>query len=100
KQITYALAVTNNGPGSAAGVTVRDPLPPSLVLVSASASQGTCTNAAPVRCDLGSLESGASAKVNIVARPKATGKVSNTATVSSTTPDLVTANNSAIATTT
>jgi uncharacterized repeat protein (TIGR01451 family) len=100
KQITYALTVTNNGPGSAAIVTVRDPLPPGLVLVSASASQGTCTNAAPVRCDLGSLASGASATVKIVARPKATGKISNTATVSSTTPDLATTNNSASAATT
>jgi uncharacterized repeat protein (TIGR01451 family) len=100
KRITYALTVTNNGPGSAAAVTVRDPLPPGLALVSASASQGTCTTTAPVRCDLGSIASGADARVTIVARAKATGNISNTATVSSTTPDLVTANNSASAATT
>jgi uncharacterized repeat protein (TIGR01451 family) len=100
KQITYTLTVTNNGPVSAAAVTLSDPLPPGLVLLSASGSQGACNSAAPVRCDLGSLASGASATVKIVARPKATGKVSNTATVSSTTPDVVTANNSATATTT
>jgi uncharacterized repeat protein (TIGR01451 family) len=99
KRLTYTLIVANHGPLSAAAVTVSDPLPPGLALVSASASQGSCTSSAPVRCDLGSLASGASATVTIVARAKAIGKISNTATVSSATPDPLTTNNSDSATT-
>jgi len=99
KQLTYTLIVANHGPLSAGAVTVSDPLPPGLALVSASPSQGGCTSSAPVRCDLGPLASGASATVTIVARAKAIGTISNTATVSSATPDPLTTNNSATTTT-
>ncbi len=34
---TYVINVTNNGPGDASGVTVKDPLPPGFVYVSAAA---------------------------------------------------------------
>jgi len=46
---TYVINVTNNGPGNASGVTVKDPLPPGFVYVSAAApwscggSPLTCT---------------------------------------------------------
>jgi uncharacterized repeat protein (TIGR01451 family) len=99
KQLTYTLIVANRGPLTAAAVTLSDPLPPGLALVSASASQGGCTSTAPVRCDLGSLASGANATVTIVARAKAIGTISNTATVSSSTADPLTTNNSATSTT-
>lgn len=100
KQLTYTLTVANGGPAAAAAATVSDPLPPQVALVSATASQGTCSSDAAVRCNLGPLASGASATVTVVVRPRATGTVSNTATVSSATPDPLTANNSATATTT
>ena len=100
KRITYTLTVENHGPAPAAAVKVSDPLPPSLTLVSASASQGTCTSSTPVRCELGSLASGGSATVTVVTRSTKPGSTVNRATVSSSTPDPLTTNNSALATTT
>jgi uncharacterized repeat protein (TIGR01451 family) len=97
RRLTYTLTVTNRGPAAAAAVIARDPLPPGLTLVSASASQGSCTAKRPVRCELGSLASGASATVTLVTRPKTAGRISNTASVSAATPDPDTSNNSATA---
>jgi uncharacterized repeat protein (TIGR01451 family) len=99
RRIHYTLTVRNLGPGTAAGVVVRDPIGSGLAFVSASASQGSCTRAAPVRCTLGSLASSATATVQITARARSVGAVRNTATVSATTPDPVTSNNSATTTT-
>jgi len=99
KRLTYTVKITNHGPLAAAGVTVQDPLPAGLGIVSASASQGSCTVKASVHCALGSLASGAGATVIIVARAKAATKVSDTATVSATTSDPDTSNNSATAVT-
>jgi uncharacterized repeat protein (TIGR01451 family) len=95
KQLFYTITVTNHGPEEADAVTVSDPLPPGLAVVSASASQGSCAAKTPVRCDLGSLANGASATIRLVVRPKAVARISNTATLSAATPDPDTSNNSA-----
>ena len=69
--------------------------------VSATASQGTCTNASgTVTCSLGSLASGASGTVTIAVTPTVVGTLSNTATVSGSEPDPNLSDNSATATTT
>lgn len=93
-KITYSILVKNNGPERAGGVVLSDTLPAKAKLVSAAASQGTCTGTAPVACSLGVLRSGASASLTI----KVTtgfGKVTNTATVSSQAADGNHANDSA-----
>jgi uncharacterized repeat protein (TIGR01451 family) len=52
--ITYTLGVTNNGPSNATGVTVTDTLPTKVTFVSATPSQGSCSQAAGiVTCALG-----------------------------------------------
>src|SRR5206468_1692192 len=88
------LTVTNHGPSTATGVTVSDPVPAHTTFVSATPSQGTCTPA--VSCSLGTLASGASQTINIGVHVKdtASGRISNTATVSGEQPDAVAANNS------
>jgi uncharacterized repeat protein (TIGR01451 family) len=95
KQATFTLAVTNAGPASAAGVIVRDTLPSKLSYVSASSTVGSCAAAGgTVTCNLGTLANGAAATVTVVTSAKQyNGSVTNTATVSSTTTDLATGNN-------
>ena len=97
--LTYTLSVVNNGPSSAQAVTVSDPLPAEFAFGSVSTTIGTCTQSSgTVTCDLGTMAASAKATVTIVgtAHP-GTPAVSftNTATVSSTTPDPDLANNSA-----
>ena len=96
--LTYTLSVVNDGPSSAQAVTVRDPLPAQFAFGSVGTTIGTCTQSSgTVTCDLGTMAIGAKATVTIVgtAHP-GTPAVSftNTATVSSTTPDPDPANNS------
>ena len=97
--LTYTLSVVNNGPSTAQAVTVSDPLPAEFAFDSVSTTTGTCAQSSgTVTCDLGTMAAGAKATVTIVgtAHP-GTPAVSftNTATVSSTTPDPYVTNNSA-----
>jgi uncharacterized repeat protein (TIGR01451 family) len=95
--VTYTILVANNGPSTATGVTMTDPLPAGLTFVSvtgAGCSQATGT----VTCNIGTLASGSNSTITITATPAVGGGYPDTATVSttSTTPDLNTGNNSAI----
>jgi len=94
--ITYTMTVTNGGPSTASAVTVTDTIPPNMTFVSSMSSQGTCTGTGPVTCALGTMTSGATATVTVVARTTAqTGFATNVATVSSTTIDPNPTNNTA-----
>jgi len=97
--LTYAITVSNAGPGAALAVTVTDVLPGGATFVSATPSQGTCSGTTTVNCGLGTINNGANATVTLVVRPTSTGILSNTASVASTTTDSVPGNNSATATT-
>jgi uncharacterized delta-60 repeat protein/uncharacterized repeat protein (TIGR01451 family) len=80
--LTYTLSVANAGPDPASGVVVTDSLPATVTFGSASASQGTCTQASGmVSCALGSMASGGTATVTITVTPTASGTITNTATV-------------------
>ena len=98
-QITYTITVTNGGAATANGVSVSDTLPGGTTFVSATPSQGSCSGTSTVVCSLGSLSNGSSATVTlIVTAPATPASVINTATVSSTTADPNSANNSATTT--
>ncbi len=63
--IEYEITVTNRGRGDAADATVVDqPLGPAR-LVFARPEHGSCREALPVTCDLGTLGAGASASVRV-----------------------------------
>ena len=91
--VTYTLTITNNGPSTAANVRVSDTLPAGLTFVSSP----DCTAAGAVlTCVSGALASGSARTLTIVARvgrAAAGTTLTNSATVSSTTPDPELANN-------
>ena len=106
KKLTYTITVKNEGTADASDVVVEDALPAGGEGQSVRSAQGTCSPLktkpdGTVTCNLGSLPSGASATVTIAIKVKVHGPatITNTATVSSSTPECNTANNSAFVTT-
>ena len=98
--VTYTIGAANTGLAAASGVQVTNAIPSGTSLVSAVASQGTCSSNTPVLCALGTLSSGASATVTIVVRSAAPGTLVNTASVSSNEADSNPSNNFASQSTT
>jgi len=109
--ITYTLAVKNDGPNVAEEVVVMDTLGAELAFFSIDAPGYSVTTpqagaSGSIKCTRPTLAVGQSTTITIVARvrPAAAGgtpagSVSNTATVSAKTPDPASANNSATVTT-
>jgi uncharacterized repeat protein (TIGR01451 family) len=101
--LTYSATVRNTGPADSTGVVLIDQLAPGLNFVSANVSQGTVTPSnRTVRCDLGTLQRGASATVTLVVDPDpAIPAISytNIASVSRNEPEVNLANNVATNTT-
>jgi uncharacterized delta-60 repeat protein/uncharacterized repeat protein (TIGR01451 family) len=94
--LEYTLRATNHGPSAASGVTLTDTLPAGVTFRSATASQGSCSEAAgTVSCALGPLAMNGSATVTIEIRPGATGAITNAAGVSANEADPNPADNSA-----
>jgi uncharacterized repeat protein (TIGR01451 family) len=95
--VTYQLSARNFGPGTAADVTVSDPLPAGTTFVSESHPAGwTCTVTATYSCTRPALApaDGAQAFTLVVHVGVTTiGPVSNTASVSASTGDAFPANN-------
>jgi uncharacterized repeat protein (TIGR01451 family) len=108
--LTWTITIDSGGPSTAANVIARDALPPGVTYESATVTvgPGSCTagvagdSQQPVTCDLGSMASGASRTILVVARvlPGTTGILGNEASVSSDTYDPNNANNVAHADTT
>lgn len=95
---TVTITATNHGPNPAPGTAVLDTVPASAILVSATPSQGSCASAPDLRCDLGTLASGASATVTVLLVPETAGSLSNPVSVVAATNDPNTSNNSATST--
>ena len=106
--VTYTVTVTNAGPSDAAGVSLADTLPPGTTFASETQSTGptfTCTTPAvgatgTITCTIATLPAGASATFTIVlsVSPIAKGAITNTSSVTTTTPDPNPANNTSTAT--
>ena len=72
--LTYTMVVTNNGPGDASGVKVRDSLPTVLSFATVTTTTGTCTGTQNITCDIGSLANGATAAIRFARlRPRRHG---------------------------
>lgn len=97
---TYTITATNLGPNTATNVMVVDSLPADLTLLSASATQGTCSGTTLVTCNLGTLAGGAaSATVTLTVRANRETSIVNIASVASDVVDPFAGNNSAATTT-
>jgi uncharacterized repeat protein (TIGR01451 family) len=88
-RVVYGLVVTNHGPLGAADVTVTDPVPDGVRVISATPSTGSCTvtTRRAVVCDLGDLADGMSATIRIEAVAGDAGSTRDVASVTSPTPD-------------
>lgn len=92
--ITYTLVATNNGPGTATGVTVTDPLPAQVTYQSSSTTQGSCSEAAgTVTCAIGTLAADASATVTILVTRNSAGAFTNIAAIDGDQTDPTPGNN-------
>jgi uncharacterized repeat protein (TIGR01451 family)/gliding motility-associated-like protein len=77
-QVIFTITVKNNGPSAATGVVVTDNMPSGFTLVNATPSIGSWS--APT-WNVGSLENGASATLQLIATVNLTGSYTNVATV-------------------
>jgi uncharacterized repeat protein (TIGR01451 family) len=78
--ITYTVIVTNDGPDAATGVTINEPVPAGLDVVSATATAGSYDSITGV-WTVGTLAGGASAALTINARVVSPAAQTNTATI-------------------
>ncbi|MFJ3794511.1 hypothetical protein [Kitasatospora sp. NPDC090091] len=100
--LSYTVTVHNAGPATADNVTFTDTLPANARFISATPSTGTCTvppagSTNTVTCALGARAAGTDTTTTIVVKAVATSGavVTNTAKVTSSTPDPDPGNNAA-----
>lgn len=95
ERFDYLVSVTNEGPGAASNVTVSDQVVGPGTVVSATASQGTCSQSVHngVVCNLGTLAAGETAVVTITVQADIPGQFVNEAEVSSVPSDRDATNN-------
>lgn len=96
--ITLTTTVRNGGNATAADVGLVQSQSTAVTLVSAGASQGSCTQGQPLRCNLGSIAPGASVTVTQVVSLRTVGSFSTTASASTSSVEALTANNTAVQT--
>jgi len=91
--LSYQLVITNAGPSTARGVVVSDLLPVELSEVRFATNQGSCNPGGP--CALGDLPVGGRVTISVIGTVAADAQTAftNTAVVSSSTPDSKPANN-------
>jgi uncharacterized repeat protein (TIGR01451 family) len=103
--LTYTITVANHGPSSAAGVVVTDVLPSQTRFVSVTSSGASCDAPPPnsngtIVCSLGIVADGDTSVTSITVRVFARRTtITDTASVTSATPDPDATNNSASITT-
>ncbi|HEY1663003.1 MAG TPA: tandem-95 repeat protein [Verrucomicrobiae bacterium] len=83
--LTYTVTLTNFGPSIASSIIVTDALPAGVIFVSASG--GGTTNAGVVSWNLATLAANATTNYTLIVTPPVSGTLTNTASVTSPTPD-------------
>jgi uncharacterized repeat protein (TIGR01451 family) len=96
QDITYSLSYVNDGPSTAHNVIVIDALPAGATFKSVNDADCVASGGV-VTCDEGTIVSGASGTIQLVASADQLGVLHDAATVSANEPDPDTSNNSAAA---
>jgi len=96
-ELVFRIVVLNRGPGRAIAVSVNDPLPHGVELVSATSTSGSCSRGATVTCSLKSLAPGTKVTVTISTHRYLAGVIENAVSVDAATSDPRSANNAATA---
>lgn len=85
-KLKYTITVTNSGPATAKTPTVTDTFSAAASIISVHTTSGSCHRRSPLKCKLGSIAPGKRVTITLVARPKALGRLRNTASVTTPTP--------------
>jgi len=91
EELGYTVTIKNNGPDTAEDVVLTDNLPSNVNFVSVNGTG--CSGTKNITCLLGDLNSGASKTVLITVSPFTGRRVSNTVSVTSSTTDPNSGNN-------
>ncbi|MBI5879548.1 MAG: DUF11 domain-containing protein [Chloroflexi bacterium] len=102
KPVTYTVVVTNAGPSTANGVTMAEALPWYYSVSSITLTQGFCTLAGTLTCNLGSLtpNTGAVVTVTMLVDPAARDIVTSTLSATAVETDTNNLNDTTVETTT
>ncbi len=94
-QYSYTLTVANDGAESTDDVTVHNPIPDGVSLVSATPTVGSCAEEIRVvKCNIGTLAPAATADVTVVLEPETeSASIASTATVTADKNDFNQTNN-------
>lgn len=99
-QLVYTATIVNHGPSTASNILFTNLLPQNVAMISTAISQGSVTSSGnAILASLGNLKAGAAATVTMKIVPLVLGPITDTASVSSTVLDPVSANNTASITT-
>ncbi|HEX8456544.1 MAG TPA: SBBP repeat-containing protein [Pyrinomonadaceae bacterium] len=94
--LIYTAVVRNVGPSSATAVKLNNALTSNASVVSATATQGTCSGGSVnLTCALGDLSPQGAVTVTIVVRPNGAGVLTNTISVTADEFDPIASNNTA-----
>jgi uncharacterized repeat protein (TIGR01451 family) len=94
--VAYTITVSNAGPSDASSVTLSDTIPAPMSFVSMQQNSGpvfNCSGTTTVTCTLATFVPGASASFTLTVHVNSAGGISNTATISATTSDPNSGNN-------
>lgn len=101
QRLTYTLTAYNTGPNPATGVNLTNTLSDGVTFVSASSSQGSCTQTDRIiQCGIGTVNQGTPATITISVDAGAPGTATNRATLIRGEADPTAANNSVVTLTT
>jgi uncharacterized repeat protein (TIGR01451 family) len=94
QNLTYTVQAINSGPQDATNMVLKDTLPAGVNFVSATSTQGSCTQAnLVVTCNVSKLVSSDNIVATIVVVPTTTGSASDAASASATETDTIPGNN-------